>query len=148
MGSHNSCPISFDKIDENKVRIGALFIIIFSLLAGVFSLPLLMFFLALDFYARGFGKSKFSLIAKGASMISKKLAMKVSEKNAGPKKFAAKIGFVISLSSLVVFFINPIISSILLFTITVCAFLEGAFNFCVGCKLYFIILRIYNLLLP
>lgn len=57
--------------------------------------------------------------------------------NAGPKIFAAKIGFVCSLL-ISVFYVSSHSAALLSFGIMlmVCSFLEAFFNFCIGCKMY------------
>lgn len=132
-----ACPISFGQINERVARVnGALTVL--SMIVFLFTpfkaIPLI---LGVDLLIRGFLKSDLSFY----SFISKKLLQLLNIKpvmiNAGPKKFAAKIGFIFCcIISLFYFSGMPMVSFIFGAMLLFFAFLEAAFGFCVACQLY------------
>jgi hypothetical protein len=93
--------------------------------------------LAVDFFIKGFiglRKSPFTLLLR---YILSALKVGVKPVNAGPKVFAAKIGFLFSLSVFVLLYFGfggyGVLLSVMLGFF---AFLEAAFGFCVACKIY------------
>jgi hypothetical protein len=131
------CPIEGTKINEPTVRIVALFIAITSMLGAWFQSPVIFFFLAFDFYVRGFGKKQWSLFRYMAIHTVTILDVKEKLIDAGGKKFAAKIGFTLS----VLLTLSSILQwSIAVYTLgsilVLCATLESVLAFCVGCEIY------------
>jgi len=137
-----SCPISFDQINEKAARInGALTVIL--LVTFIFSQSIwIAAFLSIDFLTRGFLKPKFSLLAKISKGILKILRSKPQMTNAGPKLFAAKLGFAFSVMVSALFLADLILPSLVIAGIfAFFAFLEAAFGFCVACKVYPLLLK-------
>ena len=143
MNTQLFCPISKEKINEHVARINALFTfagIVFYLFTGnIFTVT----FLALDFLLRASGHSNFSLmsiLSKGAVTYLKTKGPRI---NAGPKIFAARIGFAMSTAILLagLFQLHGLaigLSAVLgLFS-----FLEAAFGFCVACHIYTFLYRL------
>jgi hypothetical protein len=57
--------------------------------------------------------------------------------NAGPKVFAAKIGFVFCCAISTFYLLNfPLISMAFGLIFSMCAALEALFRFCIACKIY------------
>ena len=131
------CPLSGEQIEENGVRLTALFVV---LLMGLFFLTgfiVLPLFVAIDFYIRAFT----GLSSSPLSWISKRI-MKIAGANEvlidkGPKIFAARIGFLLtSVASLFAFLGLQVISVTVGSVLVVFAFLECGLNFCAGCWVY------------
>ena len=98
---------------------------------------IILVFLAMDFIIRGFLKVRYSPIKKVSEWIIDLLNPSKKLINAGPKKFAAKIGFVLSFTILAlllfkIFTLALIVAGILLFF----SVLEAVFGICVACKIY------------
>lgn len=135
--SEITCPISDDRVDENTTRVVAAIVItigVFTLYTG-YSLPI--FLLAADFAVRGFTNKPYSVLRLAARNISAVLNLPVKPVNAAPKKFAAGVGFAfcmaIGLALLLGFYKTAYgVGAVLL----VCAVLEFAFAYCVGCVVY------------
>mgnify|MGYP001555611586 CR=1 FL=1 len=130
------CPVTNKQADIRVVRIGAL--LIFSLVSTAAYLNhwWLFWILAVDFFLRGFTDlplSPISLVAKGVC----RLVGPGQKQNAGPKIFAAKIGFTFSLVIALVacqgFFMPALVMSGMF---ALCAALEGFFGICVACYFY------------
>lgn len=140
------CPISDKKVDENIVRVTALWVV---LLTGVtifvpnIYIPL---YLAIDFYIRAFTKASYTPLSWISSQIVKAFGLKPHWIDKAPKIFAARIGLSLSilmLFSAIIGFTNAMIISgaVLMFF----AFLECGINFCAGCWVYtYIVLPVYK----
>ena len=91
-----SCPVDYVKVNENRVRANA-FIIMFITIGIIYTSSIyLIIFLVVDFFQRAFNYSKWSLINNISGIAIN--YFKISEKpvDGGPKRFAAKVGFVIA----------------------------------------------------
>ena len=137
------CPISFKQVNEKAVQINAA-LAVFSIIFFFFTpYKWILLILAIDFFIRGFlnlSYSFYSAISKTILLIFKIKPLMV---NAGPKIFAAKIGFIfccmIALSSLFNFQkISLVIGSLFVFF----AALEAIFRFCLACRIYPFICKI------
>lgn len=131
------CPVNGEKINEPTVRTVAGIVVILSSLGIYFHLSFIFLLLSLDFFVRGFYKKEYSLLRYIAIQITNLLKFNEKLINAAPKRFAAKIGFVFSFIILLLllaqqFYIALIVTGILL----VCAVLESAFGYCLGCQFY------------
>lgn len=133
----DACPISFRTVDENVVRLVALQVFIAAVIGCFGFLPWIAAVLAIDFFIRAFTPWPVSYLSLFAKLIVKILNLSPKPTNAGPKIFAAKIGFLFSLTiavlSLTGFTIPAIIMAAML---AVFAALESFFKICVGCHIY------------
>jgi hypothetical protein len=140
----HTCPIEGTQINEPTVRVVAFLIAVTAAVGIWFQSPIIFLFLAFDFYVRGFYKKEWSLFRSiGIRTIN---VFDVKEKliDAGGKKFAAKIGFIISALLTVSSALQLSLTVISLGGILVLfATLESALAYCVGCKVY----TLYNRLL-
>jgi len=130
------CPISRKMINERVAQLVALQVTILSLSLFIFPFWYISAFLVLDFFLRGFcGKtSLLKIIAMGLHNV---LHLKGKKVNAGPKIFAMKIGFWVSLLITILFYFQfnttaNIVTGILILA----AGAEAFFNFCLGCKVF------------
>jgi len=138
--STNVCPISNTHVDERVARLNGFASLIF-VVAGM-HLPVLWIIIAIDFALRSFSK-KFSPVARFNKLIVVMLKLKPIPINAAPKKFAAKMGFVMSIALLVLsyFELQTAINVLLAIFITAIS-AEAFFGYCVGCKIYSILLQL------
>lgn len=131
------CPVSFDKVNNSVARIVAAQVIIVSVITLVTNLWWLLLFQVYDFFVRAIDAREYSIYRRIAIPISSALNLPEILVDAAPKRFAAGIGvlFSISISILLFFdlFIPAVVTSILLL---VCAFFELTISFCVGCYVY------------
>ena len=126
------------KVSEPVVRSTALEVSIIAVLTIIFASPWPALLLVLDFGTRAFVTPKASPLA----MISRTVWVPAFRLQGPmifytPKKFAARIGFVLSAAAALFLFLNlTAAGSILLAMLAVFAFLEGAFGYCVGCRIF------------
>lgn len=135
-----SCPVNFEKIDENRVRLQAL---LTALTASAFLLSGWVFFaflLLYDFSARLFISQKISPFAQLSIVLIKIFDMPERSVDSAPKIFASYIGFVFSIIILLAsLFDAGAISAAFAIILAICAALDAVFNYCVGCKVYAIL---------
>lgn len=132
-----ACPISFEQIDERVARgNGALTVL--SMIVFLFTpFKAIVLVLGADLLIRGFLKPSYSFYSLLSSKMLGILNLKPVMTNAGPKIFAAKIGFVFCcVISLFYFSGMPAICFIFAAILLFFAFLEAAFGFCVACQMY------------
>ena len=135
-----SCPISLRRIDSNTVRVISIQVALFGTVLIFTQEKIFAFILLFDFAMRVMRLeyiTPFGLIARFVLNLSKAVPNLCDE---SPKRFALYLGFSISLL-VVIFFIfgftttASIITAILVF----CSLLEASFDFCVGCKIYYLL---------
>lgn len=141
-----SCPVTFKKVDQNVVRVMAGLV---SAIAVIFIITQQLSFLILllyDFLVRSLGYKKASPLFYLAKFIAKVLNLKKEEIDAGPKEFALKIGFVFVLISFIMFILGEAFTAVFVVAVLlICAFLEVAFNYCIGCQVYMLLKRFTKL---
>lgn len=129
------CPISRKQTNTCVARINAVLVVLLIFLSLFWVNIWIPLFLTLDFFVTGFLEKPFI-----RSTIARKIVghFKWGQIiNAGPKLFAAKIGFWISLFLSIFVFKNWIMAYYFIAGIlTVVALAEALFEFCLGCKLF------------
>ncbi|MCF8380267.1 MAG: DUF4395 domain-containing protein [Bacteroidales bacterium] len=137
MKTYAVCPISDNTINERVARLNAIFGVIL-LFGFVFTQNIFfVIFLSFDFLLRSTEYSKYSLIGVSSKNIMSYLDVKPKSINAGPKIFAARIGFVLTALVILSFLLSLNgVSLILVAILGVFSFLEGALGFCVACQIY------------
>ena len=143
MSENISCPVSNITVNENRVRIIALFVFLSSLsylLEPYWAIPA---FLVIDFFVRGFGWGRYSPFNVLSGWIVKKFSIGNKPIDQAPKLFAAQLGFALSglLLTSAVFSLagaGYVIAAILVLF----SFLESALGFCAGCHVYTLIRKI------
>ena len=131
------CPISFEQVNERVAQINAT-LAICSIMIFFFSpYKWIIFILAIDFFIRGFLKTSYSYFSGFSKTLLRLLKIKPIMVNAGPKIFAAKIGFLFCCIIAGAYFFNfPKVSWVLGSIFVFFAALEALFRFCVACKVY------------
>jgi len=137
MKTYAFCPISENTINERVARMNAIFGV-FLLLGFAFTQSIFfVIFLSFDFLLRSTEYSKFSLIGVSSKNIMSYLDVKPKSINAGPKIFAARIGFVLTALIILSFLLSLNgLALILVAILGIFSFLEGALGFCVACQIY------------
>lgn len=135
--SYALCPVSDKKINENVARINGGFTALLLIVAVSVHSIIPVVFLAIDFYLRASQYSGFSLIAISSRNIVRYLGLNENIINAGPKIFAARIGFIFSVLIILSFLLNASLSIAVLSSILILfSLLEAVFGFCVACEIY------------
>jgi len=137
------CPIAFRQIDGTVVRINALIVSLLLFTYLYTEQIAFIYFLGLDLIVRLFINKKLSPINQVSRFIKVMIRAKTHSTDAGAKRLAAffALGFtacIIGLHSVGLLNESKVLSGIFVLF----ASLELVFNFCVGCKIYFIYKRI------
>lgn len=132
-----TCPVSEQRVDENTTRIGAFWVIVIAVVALYTGLYWLSVLLAVDFAIRAFTDGEFSMVKQLSILVSTQLKLPKKPIDAAPKKFAAGVGFAFALSiAIAQFFVFTKIAYAIGSVLLVCAVLESALAYCVGCVVY------------
>ena len=131
------CPVDFIKINENKARLTAFFVLLLTLVYLKTNLPLIIAFLFVDFALRAVNLGKYSLLSFIIDAVIKQLNIKAKPVDRAPKRFAAMVGVVFTAAILVSTILHLSIVAVSLAAIlSFFAFLESFFAFCAGCYVY------------
>lgn len=131
------CPVSPERVDENRVRVTALGVII--MMGAFFATGNALFpaILLVDFYIRAFTRLPYSPLSWLAHKFVLAMGTKAIPINKAPKIFAARVGLlftiIITIASLLGF---SLLAYIVGSTLVLFAFLECGLNFCTGCWVY------------
>lgn len=131
------CPVSPERVDENRVRITALGVVATMgafFIAGNALFPAL---LVVDFFIRAFTRLKYSPLSYLAHLLVKLMGTQTVLIDKAPKIFAARVGllftFVTTLGALLGW---PLLAYFSGSVLVLFAFLECGLNFCMGCWVY------------
>ena len=132
-----SCPIVNERVDDKLVRINGLIVFLGLFLFVFFSIKWVILFITADFAIRVFFGVKNSPLCTGIKWSLNKAHSKPHLINAGPKKFASKIGLTLTSIISLLYILNfpeagQILGIISLFAVGA----EVFFNYCVACKVY------------
>jgi len=131
------CPVSPERVDENRVRVTALGVI---LMMGAYlwtGMAIFPAFLAFDFYIRAFTRLSYSPISWLAYLFVKQMGTQPVLIDKAPKMFAARIGLLLTLITTAAALLGWSLTAYLAgSTLVLFAFLECGLNFCAGCWVY------------
>jgi hypothetical protein len=131
------CPISDKYIDENTARMNAFFALSQIIIFFLTPFKWIIFLLAADFLLRRILQGRYSVISRISVLTTGALALKKIRINAGPKLFAANVGFMLSLLTAIFFYAGlPYVSYVLAGTLAFFTLLESVFNICATFILY------------
>jgi len=139
-----ACPVSGDQRDNTIARLVALATLLVATtvraliaLDHIWPAVILMMLLTADFAIRAFYCPKFSPLASGGRVVSTGLRLPTDPVAAAPRIFAARIGLVLSLATVVLLSTGQTATALVVAAIlAICAFLESVFSFCPGCWIY------------
>lgn len=132
-----SCPVSRDLTDETAGRFAALLSLAVLGLAAGLGLGWVVLALAGDFLVRAAGRPVFSPVARSAGWLRGRAGLPERRINAGPKRFAASVGFLFSLGTgLAQLAGERGLSLGLAAVLGTCAGLEAFFGFCLACQVH------------
>jgi hypothetical protein len=137
------CPVSDKKVDEHVARVNGIFTVLLLVIFILTQSIIPVIFLATDFFLRSSDYAKYSLIAYSSKGIVSYLGLKQNFINAGPKIFAARIGFLFSCLIIISFRLNAFLPVYSLTGVLVLfSFLEAAYGICVACEIYPFVYRV------
>lgn len=132
-----TCPVSAERVDNNVTRIIAAFVLILAVAGVVLQNYFIYLYIVYDFSTRTFFNGKGSLLKLIGKQTVKALNINPKPINASPRKFAAGLGLIFSLSIGLLIFLQLIIPYYIVGGILViCAFMESVLGFCLGCYVY------------
>ena len=140
-----ACPVALIRVDEYQVRMHA-FLVMLAAVGFVWSgsgwlLALLLY----DFGIRVLFSPKGSPFYQASRGIVALLPLAAKPVDAGPKRFAAKIGLVFVIGGMVCFVSGYAGGSCwLMGLMALFAALEAACGFCVGCRIYTLLLPLFK----
>ena len=140
----NSCPLNFERVDSNVTRLSSLavasLVIFYLLTSNIY----ILIFLVLDFTIKLFVNKELSPISILSGFIKSTFKMKNKFTDGGAKRLAAMFGLLFVFLLILTHFLNAWIASLIVAAIFLsCSLFDVFFNYCIGCKVYFIIKRIY-----
>jgi len=91
---------------------------------------------AVDFYLRASTRRQASPGSWVAARIERRLGLPTRQIDRAPKIFAARVGVLLLLATLGLYFINPSSSIVAALVLMGFALLEAMLGFCVGCHVY------------
>jgi hypothetical protein len=131
------CPVSPERVDENRVRVTALGVVFTMGTFFVTGSPLFPAMLVVDFIIRAFTRLNYSPLSYVAHHFVKVIGTQPVLIDKAPKVFAARIGFILtSVTTLGALLHWPLLAYISGSVLVLFAFLECGLNFCAGCWLY------------
>ncbi len=133
-----SCPISTRRVDANMVRAISFQVALFSVILLVSQERFFAFLLLFDFAVRTLRLSKFSPFYQIADFVLTGWGIAPKLCDESPKRFALFLGLFISLVLAVVYTAGfTTVATFIAVVLLICALLETAFDFCIGCKIYY-----------
>lgn len=137
------CPVSGQLVDERTVRLTACGVL---LVLSAFFLSAwwpLAAFLTADFFVRTLGQGRYSLLFNWSRWVRRLSSAPPSLVDAAPKRFAAGIGWGLSLAALFLCLAGYATAArITAVVIMACAALEAFAGVCLGCKAYSLLFKI------
>jgi len=131
------CPVDFVTMNEYRARWTALLVLVFTagyIVSGYWFIPA---FLAIDFFLRASKLGKYSLLGQLGGVLVKTFGRGNKPVDRAPKRFAALIGLLFTSAMTILYGVGASSFSYILADILVIfAFLEAAFGFCAGCRVY------------
>lgn len=121
---------------SNATRVDAAVTFIVSAAAIAFGLPWLMAILAVQGLLRGFFRHALCPLHRAVSSLLQARGWAGRQENAGAKMFAAKLLFIASAVSVVLWLAGSPLWQVPAAVLVVFSFAEWAFSFCAGCWAY------------
>ena len=138
------CPLLFRQIDATVVRNGSVFVIITVILFLLTAQVALLYLLSVDFLIRLYGHKPYSPIYQLSVGVKHLFKMKTKMADAGAKRLAAQFGLFFVLLLIASYHLHLFIfMSAVALVFLLCASMELLFSYCVGCKVYYLIKKIY-----
>jgi hypothetical protein len=135
-----SCPISTRRVDTNMMRIISFQVLIFTLALLFTQEKLFALILLYDFSVRALRMTVLSPFHTVGKFMLNGWGAEPKFCDESPKRFALYLGLITSFF-LSLFYItgNIEIAAFIAIILLTCALLETLFDFCIGCKIYYLI---------
>lgn len=137
MNKNLKCPIDFVTINENQARLTALQVVILIIIWLFTEQSFISVFLIVDFLLRASNYGNYSILNRISIYLIRNFSIANKPVERGPKRFAALVGLIFTVSITVLSLSNFVIpSKILAFVLLIFASLEAFVGFCAGCYVY------------
>jgi hypothetical protein len=137
MSQDLQCPVDHVKVNENRIRIIALLVLLTGICFLLTGNNWLIILLVYDFFVRTFFMPKLSLFGVVAEAFVKLFKVPHKPTDRGPKRFAAGMGFVFVTMMLIAAILGwLVLLAPLAILLCVFACLESFAGVCVGCYIY------------
>lgn len=139
------CPLSTMRVDRNVVRITGLMMAAMIALYAITGQIIFIIVIAVDYFIRAFTPMRYSPFSWMACQIARLLKLDQKPIDKAPKIFAARVGFLFALATVILYFNYPVASLVVGLLLMSFALLESVFDFCVGCVVYtYIVLPVFG----
>lgn len=139
-----ACPLLFRQIDGTVVRLNAISVALLVTLFLATSNPLWLYFLGTDFIIRLYGSKSYSPINRLSLWLQRMMHLSPQMTDAGAKRLAAHFGLLFTVLLLVGHYLGlSAFGTALAALFLLCLGMEIILNYCVGCKIYFIVKKFY-----
>lgn len=141
----NTCPLNFVQVDSYASRISSLLVSTLVIIYLTTWNEYILYFLVLDFFVKLYVNKDYSFIAILSMYLRKSLKIQEKFTDGGAKRLAAIFGFIFvsGLAIMDFFSINELYIFIVAFMFLSCSLLDVFINYCLGCKIYYIIKKLY-----
>jgi len=134
-----SCPLVFRSVDGTLARINAFLVTLLLTLFLAIGDPLWLYLLGADFAVRILGWGRISPVEMLARGVKRVLKLGTHKVDAGAKRLAGYFGVLFSLLLLVADYLQMMLATYAVGSVfLLCAALEAFFEYCVGCKIYYL----------
>jgi hypothetical protein len=144
MANTNACPLNFKRVDESASRISALLVSSLVLFYLISANLYILLFLFVDFVLKLFLNIASSPVGMLSEFIKTSLHIKEKFVDGGAKRLAGFFGlFFVFLLIVTHIFHSLALSLGVALVFLSCSLLDAFFSYCIGCKIYFIIKKIF-----
>ena len=134
-----ACPLVYRQVDATLTRINALWTVTCAMMYLITQQPWWMLLLGTDFAIRLYGPRSLSPFLAASKVLKGVLRLRTRMSDAGPKRLAAQFGLLFSVTVLGCHGAGFVAAAQTVGAIlALCASLELLFNYCVGCRIYYL----------
>ena len=135
-----TCPISTKRVDSHMVRVISAQVALFSALLLLSGELFFAAILVYDYMVRALHQNFLSPFHIIGTCFLKTFAIEPALTDEAPKRFALFLGLTSSAALFTAYLLNlAILGPVIAVILIICALLETLFDYCIGCKLYYVI---------
>lgn len=139
-----SCPLNFIQVDSYASRVASFMVVLLVIMYLISFNVFILYFLMIDFSIRLFVNKKYSPISLFSLKMRKLLKMKEKLTDGGAKRLASIFGIIFVCLLFITHFIESYYLSYSVGVVFLfCALLDVFFNYCVACKVYYVVKKVY-----
>lgn len=139
-----SCPVNFKRIDSNVSRLTSFIVASLVITYLVYADVMILYIILLDFIVRLFLNKDNSFFNIVSEKLKKLFRLDDKFVDSGANKLAGYFGLAFVVMLIVSHYIEINLLTLVIATIFLtCSLLDAFVNYCVGCKIYYIIKKFY-----